>query len=90
MQEKEFELWSRQAEARQKLATTPEEASFMEGYAQGLQRARHGEAFASETEHQANLAAARNEADGGRRLWGQGYTAGVNGMDPLTALGMIL
>lgn len=90
MNEEEFEMWSRQAEARRKLATTPEEASFMEGYAQGLQRARHGEAHIGEAEHQANLAAARDEADPGRRLWAHGYTAGVNGMDPLTALGMIL
>lgn len=90
MDEQEYEAWIRQAEARRDLTTTPEEVRFYEGYVQGLVRAHHGEAVADGAQHQANLAAAHDEADNGRRFWGLGYTAGVHGMDPLTALGMVL
>ena len=41
-------------------------------------------------EHQANLAAALDEADPDRRFHGQGYKAGFNAVDPITALGMVL
>ena len=47
-------------------------------------------AYLDEAEHQANLAAALDEADPDRRFHGQGYMAGFNAVDPITALGMIL
>ena len=90
MDDKEFEAWTRLAETRRGMATTPEEARFYQGYLLGLQRAHHGEAYLDEAEHQANLAAALDEADPDRRFHGQGYKAGFNAVDPITALGMIL
>ena len=42
MDDKEFEAWTRQAETRRGMATTPEEARFYQGYLLGLQRAHHG------------------------------------------------
>lgn len=56
-------------------------AYFWQGYADGVRRALHGEAFNRER-HELMLAVTDDDFDDARRLAARGYRAGLEGVEP--------
>ena len=87
MDESQFKSLVLRAETMRDLAPQPEDAAYWSGYLYGLRRHYHGQNFGNSQENAAYEAISPKDHFPLRRLLGQGYRAGVQGLEPLALTG---
>lgn len=89
MEERKFQELMLRADTLRGVSQAPEDTEFWGGYVRGLRRFYHAEAFGTDGEHKAWHGIPADEPDLVRRARGEGYRAGLSGVDPVDLFRLI-